>query len=66
MNIGCWFEIEEKKDGFIIIIFFFFWVFDFVVLQSKIEFFFFFDTARASLPCIFNYGRKKKTKNECE
>ena len=43
MNIGCWFEVEEKKDGFIIIIIIIiiiFWVFDFVVLQSKTEFLF--------------------------
>ena len=42
LNISCWFEVEEKKDGFIIIInfFFFSWVFDFVVLQSRTEFLF--------------------------
>ena len=40
LNIGCWFEVEEKKDGFIIIIIIIIWVFDFVVLQSKTEFLF--------------------------
>ena len=38
LNIGCWFEVKDKKDGFIII--FFFWVFDCVVLQSKTGFLF--------------------------
>lgn len=61
LNIGCWFEVEDKKDGFIYY-FMGFWL----RCTPKQDWDFVFDTARLSLLCIFNYGRKKKTKDECE